>query len=184
LVALLGVALKPVPPGLLPRFQFVGNAVEFRGEGQFGRVWIGARWWGAGTLAFGGVGEPAEGMQKGGGSIPIFEDPDNAHGARTIRANKRVGFPDFLDEFAPFLAGDSGEGIPGKFDDFDVGSGRTIGRWNISIGMCFPGQSLVECFGALLMLVSFAFGSEIGVGATVRERCVGSTRRRGISEKP
>ena len=54
-VAQAGVLLEPLPPRLFPWFEFVGDAVDLAGEGQFGRFRIGLWRRGAGTLGVGGV---------------------------------------------------------------------------------------------------------------------------------
>ncbi len=55
LVAEAVVLLEPLPPGLFPGFELVGDAIAVAVEGQFGRIRIGLWRRGAGTLAVGGV---------------------------------------------------------------------------------------------------------------------------------
>lgn len=49
------VLLEPLPPGLFPGFEFVGDAIAVVVEGQFGRIRIGLWRRGSGSLAVGGV---------------------------------------------------------------------------------------------------------------------------------
>lgn len=119
-VAEAGVLLEPLPSGLFPRFEFVGDAIAVVVEGQFGRIRIGLWWRGACTLAVGGVSEPAEGAKQVGCLIAIFEEACDAHQVSAIWANERIGLPDLLDEFAPFLAWNARYGAAWQLNDFDA----------------------------------------------------------------
>lgn len=168
-IAQLGVGFEPLPPRLFPRFEFVGNAIAVVVEGQFGRIRIGL-WglWrrGACTLAVGGVGQPTEGAKQVGCLIAIFEEACDAHQASAVWANERIGLPDFLNEFAPFLARDAGKGVARQFDDFDVGvCGLGFSLWSEGIGAWLRGKATIIGVSALFVVLGFALAGKVSVGA-------------------
>lgn len=166
-IALLCVALKAQLAGEFPWLGFVDEAVEVAAEGQFERIRVATMGRGSAcALAVGGVGEPAEGMQQGGGCVAVFEQAVDVHGAGTIRADERIHIPDHLDQFAPFLSGNPRNGVLGEFNDFDAVVGLRNGRRRIAVRVGVCGHSLVEGSGARLIGHGFPVFGKIGITAT------------------
>lgn len=174
LVALPGVAIKTLLTRQFPWFGFIDDAVEIASEGQFGQIRTGRRGRGAGTPAVGDVTEPTKGIEQCGRGIAVFEEAGYAHQMSALGTNQRIDLPDLLDEFAPFLARDPGNGMAGKFDDLDEIGGFRWTQWQAGIRMGIKGQTLGEGLDALLIVCLFLLRGKIRKGTTDGQWRVGS----------
>jgi hypothetical protein len=98
--------------------------------------------------------------------MAVFEQPRDLHWASTVWAQKRIDFPDLLDEFAPLFAWDPVNGIVGKLDDFDGIIFLRQNRRQAGVRMGSEGQALGEGLGSLFMVSLFLLLGKVCIGTT------------------
>lgn len=70
--------------------------------------------------------------------LDLVDEGDDPHFILTVRAQQRIGFPDFLDEFAP-LFGRNPAGVErGDVDDFALGQAE---RGELELGQAAVGDA-------------------------------------------